>query len=103
MKINSRHSTRTNNIAKVKYHLPTPALHERRNSNSHSQLHSNSNTRKHSVKAHERVDRSAQNVLVDFMKERHDLSFEIMGVSDLSNVRTEKTRIDGKENFSMFP
>ncbi len=79
MKLNSRHSTRINNIAKVKYHLPTP-FHERRNSN--SQLHSNNHTRKHSIKTHEQSDKT-NHVFVDFVKNKHDLSFEIMGVSDL--------------------
>ena len=78
MKINTRNSARINNISKVKYHLPNRNLHERKNSI--TQLHSNNHTRKHSIKAH---DQSNNHVLVDFIKNKQDLSFEVMGVSDI--------------------
>ena len=78
MKINTRNSARINNISKVKYHLPNRNLHERKNSI--TQLHSNNHTRKHSIKTH---DQSNNHVLVDFIKNKQDLSFEVMGVSDI--------------------
>ncbi len=78
MKINTRNSARINNISKVKYHLPNRNLHERKNSI--TQLHSNNHTRKHSIKTY---DQSNNHVLVDFIKNKQDLSFEVMGVSDI--------------------
>ena len=78
MKINTRNSARINNISKVKYHLPNRNLHERKNSI--TQLHSNNHTRKHSIKTH---DQSNNHVLVDYIKNKQDLSFEVMGVSDI--------------------
>ena len=78
MKINTRNSARINNISKVKYHLPNRNLHERKNSI--TQLHSNNHTRKHSIKTH---DQSNNHVLLDFIKNKQDLSFEVMGVSDI--------------------
>ena len=66
MKGNFRHSTNpVSNISKVKYHLPgSRPLHERKNSN--SQLYSQNQTRKHSIKSKDHSGNKS--IVFDFLK-----------------------------------